>query len=308
MEPISIATGADDLSPGVTPAPSERVVIVGSGNWASAIARIVGENVHHFDKFHKSVRMWCFEEAVTVNGVDRKLTDVINTTHENVKYLPKLLLPGNILADPDLTSAVTGATLIVFCIPHQFLGKLLPVIKAALGPDASSRVRAISLIKGIEFDETGLVLISDSIRRGLGITCDVLMGANVANEVAEGQFCEATVGTRGDMAMAEVWRDLFETRFFRIQLCKDAAAVELFGALKNVVALACGFAQGLDYGTNTQSALIRMGGVEMLTFVRRFYDPHAATETMLESCGMAVSAKQQARLMSLPARPDRWTE
>ena len=126
----------------------EKVTIVGSGNWGSAIAKIVGRNVLTSDEFEKEVRMWVFQEQV--NG--KNLTDIINTQHENVKYLPVCLpqRPGlsayapaaqrpslsrtnhvlaqgikftpNVIADPDLTNAVTGSTLLIFVLPHQFLG------------------------------------------------------------------------------------------------------------------------------------------------------------------------------------------
>ncbi len=67
----------------------EKVAIIGSGNWGSAIANIVGRNVVNLPNFHKRVNMWVFEEKV--NG--RNLTEIINTTHENVKYLPGIKLP-----------------------------------------------------------------------------------------------------------------------------------------------------------------------------------------------------------------------
>ena len=126
----------------------EKVTIVGSGNWGSAIAKIVGRNVLTSDEFEDEVRMWVFQEQV--NG--KNLTDIINTQHENVKYLPVRLpqTPGlsaynpaarrpslsrtnfvlaqgikftpNVIADPDLTHACTGSTLLIFVLPHQFLG------------------------------------------------------------------------------------------------------------------------------------------------------------------------------------------
>lgn len=87
----------------------------------------------------------------------------------------------------------------------------------------------------------GLVLISDLIRAGLGgsVGVSVLMGANVADEVAEGQFCEATIGCR-DAREGALWKDAFDTATFRIALSPDEATVELCGALKNVVALGAG--------------------------------------------------------------------
>lgn len=79
-----------------------KVCIVGSGNWGSAVAKIIGSNVKNLQKFSSTVKMWVFEE--TVNG--RKLTDIINNDHENVKYLPGHKLPENVVAVPNLGEAV----------------------------------------------------------------------------------------------------------------------------------------------------------------------------------------------------------
>merc|ERR1740133_757862 len=96
--------------------------------------------------------MWVFEETIvtdTTTGEERKLTDIINETHENVKYLPGIILPSNIVAVPDLATACQDATLLIFVLPHQFLPKLLPIIRKASHPSC----RGVSLIKGIDFDE-----------------------------------------------------------------------------------------------------------------------------------------------------------
>lgn len=270
------------------PAPTapERICIVGSGNFGSTIAKIVGENVHHFDKFDKTVTMWVFEEMV--NG--RKLTEIINNDHENVKYLPGHKIPTNVLAVPDLKEAAKGATLLIFVLPHQFLPRLFGPIKEGVGEEAlaTGRVKAISLIKGIDYDDKGLVLISDTILKGLGCDTSVLMGANVAGEVAEGQFCEATIGyTPGRLDIGDLWRDVFDTDYFRIGITEDKPTVELCGALKNVVALAAGFCDGLGFGGNTKAAMMRIGLLEMMHFIREFYPGAGLTETLLESCGVA---------------------
>ncbi|KAG9339671.1 hypothetical protein JZ751_023317 [Albula glossodonta] len=129
--------------------------------------------------------MWVFEEMVD----GRKLTEIINTEHENVKYLPGHKLPANVLAVPDLVEAVNGADILVFVIPHQFIGKVCDTIKDKIKKDALG----LSLIKGVDEGPNGLKLISDVIQEKLGITMSVLMGANIANEnvVAVGAgFCD----------------------------------------------------------------------------------------------------------------------
>jgi glycerol-3-phosphate dehydrogenase (NAD+) len=93
----------------------KKVCIIGSGNWGSAIARLVGENtIKHPDLFEKDVTQWVFEEMV--NG--RKLTEIINTDHENVKYLPGRKLPENIIAVPDIVDAA-GVNVNVNFILHK---------------------------------------------------------------------------------------------------------------------------------------------------------------------------------------------
>ncbi|KAL7868929.1 hypothetical protein SRHO_G00103130 [Serrasalmus rhombeus] len=119
--------------------PGKRVCIVGSGNWGSAIAKIIGHNVKASNRFEPLVNMWVFEE--TING--RKLTEIINTDHENVKYLPGHKLPKNVIAVPDVTEAVAGADILVFVIPHQFIRKLCDQMKPHINP----RAIGISLIK-----------------------------------------------------------------------------------------------------------------------------------------------------------------
>ena len=83
----------------------ERVCIIGSGNWGSAIAKIVGNNCRRLEFCERRVNMWIFEELVEVDGEEQKLTDVINAKRENVKYLPGIQLPDNVVAMPDLELA-----------------------------------------------------------------------------------------------------------------------------------------------------------------------------------------------------------
>ena len=108
----------------------EKVCIIGSGNWGCAIARIVGKNAAALSSVDTEVCMWVFEEEVE----GKKLTEIINTTHCNVKYLPGAMLPENVVAVPEIKDAVAGATALIFVLPHQFLPGLLPDVKAVMKP------------------------------------------------------------------------------------------------------------------------------------------------------------------------------
>lgn len=135
----------------------EKICIVGSGNWGSCIAKIIGHNVALLANGSEEgcarwgespvVNMWVFEETVKLeNGNDAKLSEVINSLHENIKYLPGVKLPTCVRAVPDLKEAASDATLLVFVLPHQFVARACSQLLNVVGPG----VRAISLIKGLD--------------------------------------------------------------------------------------------------------------------------------------------------------------
>jgi glycerol-3-phosphate dehydrogenase (NAD+) len=254
------------------------VCIVGSGNWGSVIAKIVGFNVLcHGDEFVQRVPMYVYEELVD----GKKLTDIINTQHENVKYLPGCRLPDNVVAVADVVAASVDADIIVFVTPHQFIRPICNTLKGKIKPTAI----AVSLIKGLDVSEGRLQLITSVIGSLLGVSTAVLMGANVAPEVAVENFCEATVGCQ-DEVVGKVLKHLFQASYFRITVVPDSQTVELCGALKNIVAMGAGFVDGLRYVDNTKAAVIRLGFMEMFEFCRLFFQ-EPRPETFLESCGFA---------------------
>jgi len=262
----------------------KKVCIVGSGNWGSAISKIIGKRCQEDDFFEKDVAMYVYEEMIG----DRKLTDIINTEHENVKYLPGHKLPANIIAIPDLVKAASDADMFVFVVPHQFIKRICAPIIGKLKPGAIG----ISLIKGMDHTDKGLRLISDIIREILSIDVSVLMGANIASEVAEEKFCETTIGCH-NMENGQLFKRLMHTDDFRITVSNDPTTVEICGALKNIVACGAGFVSGLGYGDNTRAAVIRLGLMEMIKFAKQFHSlanlpgPPPQIATFLESCGVA---------------------
>ena len=146
--------------------------------------------------------MWVFEEEMTVPEASRhydpssnfstepqKLTTLINHFHENVKYLPGIALPHNLIANPSLQDSVHGSSLLVFNLPHQFISGLCKQMQGHIVPYA----RGISCIKGVAVDATDVRLFSESIGEQLGIYCGALSGANIANEVAQEKFSETTI-------------------------------------------------------------------------------------------------------------------
>lgn len=256
-----------------------KVTVVGSGNWGSVAAKLIASNTLKLTSFHDEVRMWVFEEVLPSG---EKLSEVINRTNENVKYLPGIKLGKNVVAVPDLERAVEDANMLVFVTPHQFMEGICKRLVGKIRDDA----QAISLIKGMEVKMEGPCMISSLISDQLGINCCVLMGANIANEIALEKFSEATVGYRENKEMAEKWVRLFYTPYFIVSAVQDVEGVELCGTLKNVVALAAGFVDGLEMGNNTKAAVMRIGLKEMKAFSKLLFSS-VKDSTFFESCGVA---------------------
>jgi glycerol-3-phosphate dehydrogenase (NAD+) len=178
-----------------------KVTVIGSGNWGSTIAKIVAENTRQFPEiFEEEVQMWVYEEEVTlpkdsphydatVGDKPQKLTNVINKYHENVKYLPGIALPPNVVANPSATDAARDASVLVFNLPHQFIGNVCKQLRGHILPYA----RGISCIKGVAVSDDGVELFSEWIGDSLGIYCGALSGANIATEIAQEKWSETTI-------------------------------------------------------------------------------------------------------------------
>ncbi|KAI1336901.1 NAD-dependent glycerol-3-phosphate dehydrogenase N-terminus-domain-containing protein [Xylariaceae sp. FL0016] len=179
---LNVANGVGDKR--------HKVTVIGSGNWGSTIAKVCAENTkEHPELFEEEVQVWVYEEDVEYQGTPQKLTSVINTHHENIKYLPNIKLPSNLIANPSLEDAVTNSTILIFNLPHQFIHRVCSQIKGKIVPYA----RGISCIKGVDVTDEGVSLFSEWIGEGLGIYCGALSGANVATGIAKENPAETTI-------------------------------------------------------------------------------------------------------------------
>ena len=265
-----------------------RVAVIGSGNWGTTIAKVIAENAAARPRlFRHQVNMWVHDEIID----GEKLTHIINTRHENVKYLPGVILPRNIRAEADIGNVVHDADLIVFNLPHQFLPRVVKSLKGKIKHGA----RAISCLKGLEVTPEGCKLLSTYITEELGIVCGALSGANIAPEVARCKWSETTVAYKlpedfrgaGKDIDKFVLRACFHRPYFHVNVIEDVAGVSVAGALKNVVALAVGFVEGLGWGDNAKAAVMRVGLLETIKFSETFFPESIASTFTAESAGVA---------------------
>lgn len=302
-----------------------KVTVIGSGNWGTTVAKLVAESASENPEiFEKDVHMWVYEEKVEVDGQTQNLTEVINSKHENVKYLPQIQLPHNIVANPSLVDAVKDSDILIFNLPHEFIGNICRQIKGKILPYA----RGISCIKGVTVTDDKIELICEYIGEQLEIYCGALSGANIASEIANEMWCETTIayntppcdkrsatngngvnGGKNDAVAYEEHRNsrgqivktpltpvphdyppldheeirlLFQRPYFTVSMVSDVVGVSLGGALKNIVALACGFVEGHGWNMTAKTAVMRRGMLEIIQFAREFYPETVQEKTLWE--------------------------
>ena len=244
-----------------------RICVVGADSWGTVIGRIAAERAVELPRtFVRDVKIWLKDEKCADGAM---LAETINKRHENVKYLPGVKLPENLIAEPELEKAAWECTLLLFAVPME---QIHAGLFARILAGCSANCRVLSLVKGMSFtahmlrDEHGMhngeripTLVSQQIRKEMhGASVSVLMGGNIATEVASGEFCEATIGAR-DVETGEVWYRLLNSPMFRLNVILDVEGVEVCGSLKGLVALAAGFSDGLGYRSNTKAAITRIG-------------------------------------------------
>jgi glycerol-3-phosphate dehydrogenase (NAD(P)+) len=227
----------------------QRIAVIGAGAWGTALAATAAAA-------GRDVTLWAREPEVA---------DSINGAHRNEAFLPGIDLPETVAATTDVAQAVAGADAVLMVVPSQFLR---PVC-AALARVLPRGVPVCVCAKGIERG-SGL-LMTDIVAELLPENpVAALSGPSFASEVARGQPTAVTIasadaaadGERPDTLAARLAQAL-GTPAFRPYVSGDVTGVEIGGAAKNVIAIACGIAAGLGFGSNTRALLITRGLEEM---------------------------------------------
>jgi glycerol-3-phosphate dehydrogenase (NAD(P)+) len=219
-----------------------RAAVFGSGSWGTAYAAILADAGNE-------VRMW---------GRRPELVAQVNEQHVNADYLPELVLPTAVTATTDPAEAVSGAEIVVLAVPSQSLRANLSAWSGLLPADAV----VVSLMKGVELGTSRRM--SEVIAEVGGVTAEriaVVSGPNLAHEIAAHQPAATVVASIAE-ATAELVADACATAYFRPYTNTDVIGTELGGAVKNVVALAVGMAEGMGMGDNTKATIITRGLAE----------------------------------------------
>lgn len=215
-----------------------KTTIIGAGAWGTALARLLHSSGHE----------------ITLWGHVPEWLEEIRQTGVNERFLPGICVPADIRLEPRLDHAVLGANVIVVAVPS----KAFRDVTAAL---AAFRGTIVSVTKGIEY-ETGLTMCGILRETAPHAARAALSGPTFAIEVAR-DIPTAIVAGSDNLQTAATVQQLFNRPTFRVYTSIDVLGVELGGALKNVIAIAAGVADGLGFGDNSKAALVTRAIVEI---------------------------------------------
>lgn len=217
-----------------------RVVVLGAGSWGTTVASLVAAK--------NPVMIW---------GRNAEVVEEIRTERTNSAYLPGCELPAALDATDDLDKAVGQAELLIVGVPSHAFRQTLVDARAGVHP----WIPIVSLTKGLERDSS--MRMTEVIQDVLpGHPAAALTGPNIAREIAAGQAAASVIAT-DDLAVGRALQRVLRQGLLRIYTNHDVVGCELGGALKNVVAIACGIAQGLSVGDNTRAAVMTRGLAEL---------------------------------------------
>jgi glycerol-3-phosphate dehydrogenase (NAD(P)+) len=222
----------------------KHVAILGAGSWGTAIAKHLAEQGY-------PTRLWARRPSLAAS---------MREDGENAGYLRGFPLPEALEPTSELVEAVQGAQAVFFVVPSHGLRELAREVAPLLSPD----VPVVSATKGIENDT--LMLMTDVLEQELGPRVGdrlaALAGPSFAREVAAGMPTAVSVGSRHGTT-ARMVQELVAGDRFRAYTTEDVVGLELGGALKNVIAIAAGAADGLGFGHNARAGLITRGVAEI---------------------------------------------
>ncbi|MGH6980568.1 MAG: NAD(P)H-dependent glycerol-3-phosphate dehydrogenase [Stellaceae bacterium] len=216
-----------------------RIGVIGAGAWGTALASVLRGAGHE-------VALWAREAEVAAS---------INRDHVNKTFLPGIALDPEIRADGEVATVTRDAEILLLAVPAQYLRATCRVLRGVSAP-------LVVCAKGIE-TKSGALLSEIVAAEIPEAPLAVLSGPTFAAEVAKGLPTAVTLATR-DASLGKMLADELGTRSFRPYLADDVIGAEIGGAIKNVLAIACGIVEGKNLGDNARAALITRGLAEMV--------------------------------------------
>ena len=219
---------------------SKNISVLGGGSWGTVLANLASHNQHN-------VILWMRDSAVI---------EEVNKFKRNSKYLPELELEGNINATNDISS-INNSEMIIFCVPSNSFREVAKQASEYIKKSA----QLVSATKGVEKDKFNLmsqILKEYMSENPIGI----LSGPNLAEEIAIKQLSGTVIASKDKVLQKNVI-EIFGSNFFRVYENDDPYGVEMGGAIKNIYAIACGIADGLNSGENTIGMIMTRGLGEM---------------------------------------------
>ena len=216
-----------------------KISVIGSGGWGIALTILLHKNGH-------DLTIWSF---------DKKEAKELKTTRENKTKLPNILLPEDIKVTDDLKEAVDDKDILILAVPSKAIRSVSKSLKNIIKDNQI----IVNVAKGLEEDtlETMTDIIEEELK-GKNPKVAVLSGPSHAEEVGRGIPTTCVVSAH-NKELTLYLQNIFMNPSFRVYTSPDMLGVEIGGALKNVIALAAGIADGLNYGDNTKAALITRG-------------------------------------------------
>ena len=216
-----------------------KISVIGSGGWGIALTILLHKNEHN-------LTIWSF---------DKKEAEELKTTRENKTKLPNILLPEDIKVTDDLKEAVNDKDILILAAPSKAIRSVSKSLKNIIKDNQI----IVNVAKGLEEDtlETMTDIIEEELK-GKKPQVAVLSGPSHAEEVGKGIPTTCVVSAH-NKELTLYLQNIFMNPSFRVYTSPDMLGIEIGGALKNVIALAAGIADGLNYGDNTKAALITRG-------------------------------------------------
>jgi len=216
------------------------VLVLGAGSWGTALALVLSRNQH-------PVYIW---------DIDSDLIKILKADGCNQRYIPSVSFPGNLIPIESIDQVPTDTRMVVNAVPCHGLRSSLQLLKS---------FSDISICLACKGFEPGTQKLNHQVVEEELVGCPVaiLSGPSFAKEVAAGLPTAVTIAAK-DIKVAQEFADLFHGDVFRIYTHSDYIGAQIGGAVKNVMAIAAGIADGLDFGANTRSALVTRGLAEIM--------------------------------------------